>query len=231
MRAAAGSGVGRRHVLAVVSVLAFLLTLFLVAAALGMSVLDDPTPMLTGGGWEAAALAVTLLVADALLPVPASVVMISLGALYGPVWGIALSLLGRFAMGVAGFAIGRRGGPLLRRAIPAERERIYAEQLVERWGGVAIVLSRPVPLLAETTMLLAGAAGLRWRVALAAAFVGAVPEAVAYGLIGAYAASAENGVIVWIGFLFVAGVFRLIERRLARAGTRPQQSAASVVSS
>nr|MDQ3823315.1 VTT domain-containing protein [Actinomycetota bacterium] len=134
----------------------------------------------------------------------------------------ALSLVGRFGMAVAGFELGRRGGPLFERAVPSW-ERAHATSLVERWGAVAIIVSRPVPILAETTTILAGASGLRRRVALAAAFVGSLPEAVAYGLVGAAAASAANGALVWLGFLVVAGAFRLFERRqrLARAASAP----------
>jgi uncharacterized membrane protein YdjX (TVP38/TMEM64 family) len=191
---------------------AFFLTMFVVGQALGVTLLDDPRPVLEGGGAIAAALGVGLLVADALLPVPASLVMISLGALYGPLVGTLLSLAGRFGMAVAGFWIGRRGGPLLARAIPAW-ERAHAQALVDRWGAFAIIASRPVPIVAETTTILAGAAGLRPRTALVAAFVGSIPEAIAYGLVGAAAASFASGALVWLAVLVVAGAFRLVERR------------------
>jgi uncharacterized membrane protein YdjX (TVP38/TMEM64 family) len=80
--------------------------MFLVAATLHVTLLDDPAGALAAGGASAAALGVVLLVADALLPIPASLVMISLGALFGPVLGVALSLAGRFGMAIVGFAIG-----------------------------------------------------------------------------------------------------------------------------
>ena len=190
-----------------------LLTSYLVVEAVGVTLLEDPRPTFDGGGPVAAAVAVGLLVADALLPVPASLVMISLGSLYGPVVGIALGVTGRFGMAIAALALGRVGGPVFERAVP-DWDRDHARHLVDRYGALAIIVSRPVPLLAETVLLLAGAARMPWRRALAAAFVGSIPEAIAYSLVGAAAATFDAGTLVWLGFLVVALAFRLVERRV-----------------
>ena len=212
----------------VAAVGAVFLAAFVVVEALEVSVLDDPESAL-GDGAGAAALGVGLLVADALLPVPSSLVMISLGALYGPFAGALLALAGRFGMAVAGFALGRAGAPILVKLIGTAR-RAHAEALVERWGALAIIFSRPVPILAETVVLTAGASGLRWRVVLPAALVGSLPEAIAYGAIGAAAVSTAHGALVWIGFLVVGTLFRLLElyyRRRSRARSARLASAPS----
>lgn len=198
---------------------AVLLSTFLLVQALDVTVLDDPRPSLRGGGAPAATLGVALLVVDALLPVPSSLVMISLGALYGPVAGAILSLAGRFGMAVAGIALGRAGVPVVAKLIGGAR-REHADDLVARWGAFALIVSRPVPILAETVALAAGASRLPWRVALPAAFVGSIPEAVAYGLVGATAASAANGALVWLAFLALGTLFRvgeLVYRRRSRS--------------
>jgi uncharacterized membrane protein YdjX (TVP38/TMEM64 family) len=201
------------------ALLVALLSVFLVARAVGVTLLEDPRPTIASTGAFGAVLAVVLLVVDAVLPVPSSLVMISLGALYGPLAGALLSVAGRFTMAVVGLSIGRAGVPVLVKLIGPAR-RSHAEDLVQRWGALAIIFSRPVPLLAETVVLAAGAARLPWRRALPAAFVGSLPEAVVYGLIGGAAASAANGAIVWLAFLAVGTLFRLFEllhRRRKRA--------------
>ena len=211
------------------ALLALLSSVFLLVDALGVTLLEDPRPALDGRGASAALLGIALLVADAVLPVPSSLVMISLGALYGPVLGALLSLSGRFGMAVVGLALGRAGAPILVKLIGAQRRR-HAATLVERWGALAIILSRPVPLLAEAVVLSAGAARVPWRVALAAAFAGSLPEAIAYGVVGGAAASAANGALVWIGFLVVGTLFRLAElvhRRSTRRTTTARATAAS----
>ena len=198
-----------------VAVAAVLLATFLVVQALEITLLEDPRPALDGEGLAGAALGVGLLVADALLPVPSSLVMIALGALYGPLVGALLSLAGRFGMAVVGLAIGRAGAPVFFKLIGESRRR-YAESLIERWGALALVFSRPVPILAETVALTAGAARLPWRRALPAALVGSLPEAIVYGLLGSAAASTAHGAAVWVGFLVVGTLFRLAELRQRR---------------
>jgi 3-dehydroquinate synthase len=122
-------------------------------------------------------------------------------------------------MAIVGLALGHAGAPVLVKVIGPGR-RAHAEGLVARWGALAIVFSRPVPLLAETVVLAAGAARLPWRTAVPAAFVGSLPEALAYGLVGDAAASAANGALVWAGFLLAGTLFRVFEllhRRRSRA--------------
>jgi uncharacterized membrane protein YdjX (TVP38/TMEM64 family) len=204
-----------RYVTVAGAVLAFFASTWLVVEALEIPALVDPEPSLDDGGASAALLGVGLLVADAILPVPSSVVMIALGSLYGAPAGIALALAGRTAMALLGFWLGRRGGRVMERVGPRDRER--AEALLERRGALAIVMSRPVPLLAETVVVLAGTSRMPWRRAALAAFVGALPEAIAYGVAGDVAADFSEGAVVWVLFLAVVAGFWLAERY---AGTR-----------
>lgn len=191
--------------------------LFAAVEAAGIRTLTNPRPAMEDGGWTAAALGIVLLVVDALLPVPSSIVMVLHGALFGAVTGAAVSFAGRIGAAVVGFAIGRRGGPLLERfAGRDETER--ANRLLQRWGAVGIVLSRPVPLVAETTMVLAGASSLSWPVALAAAAVGSLPEVVVYALAGSATARFGSTSVIFLSFLAVIALaWTLLERR-ARAG-------------
>lgn len=199
--------------------LAFFLAGFLLAEALGLPWLTTP-PQLDAGGPAAPALAVGLLVADAVAPVPGSLVMIALGGLYGLWLGAALALAGRLGMTLVGFAIGRRGGPLLARTVPAPAQARAAE-LVRRWGAAAIIVTRPVPLVAETVVVMAGASGMSWRRAMAAAVLGSLPEALLYAWAGAGARGLADGAVLWVALLVLAvGVWaigNLVDRRLAIA--------------
>jgi uncharacterized membrane protein YdjX (TVP38/TMEM64 family) len=213
-----------RYLAVAATVLALLLVGFLVAEAFDLPLLTDPTPELAQGGVPGAILAVALLAADAVLPVPASLVMVASGALYGTATGALLALGGRVLGAMAGYAIGRRGGPLVARLVPRDgRDR--ADGLLRRWGPLAIVATRPVPLVAETMTILAGAASIGWaRVALAA-LVGSVPEAVLYAGSGALARGAGAAAGIWVLLLVLAGalwiVGRWADRRLAAPGRPP----------
>jgi uncharacterized membrane protein YdjX (TVP38/TMEM64 family) len=204
------------------TILTLFLTTYLLVEALDVGILTDPRTSLRAAGWAGAVLGVFLLVADQFVPVASSLVMISLGALYGAPAGIALAVAGRVGMAAAGFAVGRAGGPLLERFVSAD-ERARADALLRRWGALAVLVSRPLPLLAETVAIVAGASPLRWSRALLAAALGSLPEAVAYSLAGSIAPSLENAGLIWGSFAVVAGGFwllgRRIERRTASAGT------------
>lgn len=176
--------------------LAALLAVFVVVEALDVPLLTDPAPVLEPNAAPAAALGVGLLVADIVLPVPSSLVMLAHGAAFGVVVGTALSLAGSLGAALLGLAIGRHGGPLLERVVP-EHERRRADALLARWGTLAIVVTRPVPLLAETTVLLAGASGLGWARTAAAAALGSLPAAVLYALAGAAATDVASAPVVF----------------------------------
>jgi uncharacterized membrane protein YdjX (TVP38/TMEM64 family) len=217
-RAPAVGGMHRYWLLAA-TIAATLLVVFIVVQALGVPLLSDPRSSLDEAGPPAAALGVGLLVADVALPVPSSVVMTAHGTLFGVVLGSLLSLLGSTGAAAAAFAIGRRGGPLLHKLLPAD-ERERADALLVRSGALAIVLTRPLPLLAETTALAAGASPLAWRPAMAAAVAGSIPAAVLYALAGAAAASFASTTVVFAAVIVVAAIFWLISHRFAQPPER-----------
>jgi uncharacterized membrane protein YdjX (TVP38/TMEM64 family) len=203
----------RRYWLTIAALLAFFLALFGIVEALGVKVLTDPSAWLDRGGPLAAAVGVGLLVADVFLPVPSSVVMIAHGALFGPVLGTALSLAGSVGAAALGFFVGRRNARLLERLVsPAEKAR--ADELLRRHGTLAIVLTRPVPMLAETTAILAGASPLGWGKMLGATVAGSLPPALLYALTGATSRSFGSGALMFAVVLAVTGVVWLLGRRV-----------------
>jgi uncharacterized membrane protein YdjX (TVP38/TMEM64 family) len=206
----------RRYLTAVALVLAVFLALFLIGEAAGIPLLEDPTPWLQQAGWVAAVLGVSLLALDVVLPVPSNVIMIAHGALFGTIVGTLLSLLGSMLASAAAFWIGRRGGRLLALAVPAD-ERAQANAILARWGVAAIVVSRPLPLLAETIMVLAGASPLGWRAAMLAALVGYVPLCLVYVWAGAASITFESGFIVLGLTIMVAAAVGLTIRRFERS--------------
>ena len=186
------------------------LTGLALAEAFQVSLLVDPADRLTGRG-AAAALGVGLLVADIVLPVPSSVVMLPHGALFGVVPGATLSLLGRTGNALVGVVLGRGAGSLLGRRFASDTGRGAA--LVGRWGLAAVVLTRPVPVLAESTLVAAAAMGLSPPRVVAAAVVGALPEAVLYAWAGAVVGSYVSAAVVFSAVLVLAAVMWAVAAR------------------
>jgi uncharacterized membrane protein YdjX (TVP38/TMEM64 family) len=205
----------KRYLLIMAALIASFTILFFIVEALGVPLLSDPTPWMKHGGILAAALGVGLLVADVLLPVPSSLVMVAHGALFGVVVGTLLSLSGSVGAAMFGFAIGRRGGRFLNRVVtPAEQSR--ANDLLARWGALAIIVTRPIPLLAETVAIMSGTSSLGWRTVALASAVGSLPPALLYALTGAAVANFQNTSLMFGVVLLIAGLFWLIGRLLRR---------------
>jgi len=203
----------QRYLLVIVALIAFFLVLFFIVEALGIPLLSDPIPWMKNDGVLAASLGVGLLIADVLLPVPSSLVMVAHGALFGVVVGTLLSLLGSVGAALFGFAIGRRGGKFLDRGVtPTERSR--AKYMLARWGPLAIIVTRPIPLLAEAVAIMSGASSLGWGTVALASIAGSLPPALLYALTGAAVASFQNTSLMFAVVLVAAGLFWLIGRLL-----------------
>lgn len=209
----------KRYWLLFSGLLAFFLALFGLAEILHIPLLVDPTPWLRQAGPAAMAVGVGLLILDVLLPVPSSVVMVLHGALFGVLWGALLSLIGCIGAATLGFALGRRGGAILERLVTPEEKR-RADALLIRWGAMAILLTRPLPLVAEATAILAGASPMSWGRMLVAAFLGSLPACVLYAWAGSRSAEITDGLLMFAAVIAFAGLFwaisRIVERRLHR---------------
>jgi uncharacterized membrane protein YdjX (TVP38/TMEM64 family) len=202
-------------------VLGAMLALFALVEAIEAPLLSDPQPLQGRSQLAAALTGVTLLVVDVVLPVPSSVVMIAHGGLFGIVPGAALSTAGALGAFAVAFALGRRGAAVLTKVVDDD-ERRRADRLFSRWGLVAIILSRPVPMLAETVAFAAGGSSLPWRTALIAAALASVPMTVVYAVAGAAAATFTSGAVVFVAVAMVALAAALVVRsnRVVAQGSR-----------
>lgn len=192
-----------------------LLALFFLFEALEIPIFTDPSGIIGRGGATAALVGVGLLVVDVFLPVPSSFVMVAHGALFGVWAGTLLSMFGQMGAALLGSAVGRAGGPLMERMVSPE-EKLRADRFVRRWGALAIVVSRPIPLFAETVAILAGVSRVPWlRVALAAA-AGSLPPALLYALTGAVADSFQSAALMFGFVVLMTGLTWFIGTRLGR---------------
>lgn len=207
----------KRYALLYTGLVGVMLVLFVLANTLNVPYLADPDPLRGHSGVLAGLVGVTLLVVDVVLPVPSSVVMAAHGALFGVALGSALSMVGSLGAFAVGFGLGRRGAAVITRAVP-EDERRRADRFLARWGLVAIIVSRPVPILAETVAFAAGASLLRWRSALGAATLGYLPAASAFALAGTAAAPLSGSALVVIAVVALALAAAVVVARRESVG-------------
>jgi len=216
----------RRYLITVFTVMTLMLVIFWLATEFGPPILNDPSPeVLTGRGAIYAAIAgVLLLTSDVALPVPSSVVMLANGALFGIVGGTLLSLTGGLLSVVIAFTIGRRGGRLLAKIATPDEMRM-ADRIFSRWGTAAVVLSRPLPIIAETVVLFAGTSSMSWKRVILASAAGLIPTCLAYAAAGAIAMSFDNMVAVFVVTCAIAGLAWVIDRRVRRTHLDTTQNA------
>ena len=117
-------------------------------------------------------LVIGLLAADLLLPVPSSVVITFSGKMLGFWGGMAASWCGMTVGAIVAFGLARAfGRPMAQRFATAdEMERVDA--MAVRVGVLVLVLARPIPILAEASVLLMGTTRLAWlsNLGIAAAY-------------------------------------------------------------
>ncbi|MBA3274964.1 MAG: VTT domain-containing protein [Chloroflexia bacterium] len=212
----------RRYLVVAGLIAGFVLASFLVVEALGVPLLVDPAGQFEGGGPAAAVLGVGLLIVDVFIPVPSSIVMTAQGALFGFAGGTALGMIGSVGATLTGFAIGRRGSRLINRYVKAD-DGDQSHSLLRRYGPLAIIVTRPLPILAETTAIMAGSTPMTWRQVIAGSLVGCLPAAALYSAAGAFSADIATGLLVFPLVLLLAGLLWalawIVERRLAISGS------------
>ena len=138
-----------------------------------------------------AALEVGVLAADLLLPVPSSMVATLGGAQLGIVMGTACAWLGMTAGSLAGWWLGRVAAARpLAKLTPHERAQLQQQQRL--LGPLFVVLTRPLPLVAEAAALMAGAAGMGCREFLLAAGSGNLAISLVWSFAGAFGRESDS---------------------------------------
>ncbi|MBD3314681.1 MAG: hypothetical protein GF344_02740, partial [Chitinivibrionales bacterium] len=188
----------------IVACLTLMLVSFLVVEQMNIPILTDPAFLGNASPWAAPS-GIALLAVDVFLPVPSSLIMIGFGYYYGLAFGAILSLAGSCIANCIGFGIGRAGAETISRYVP-EKERRRADRLIGKWGVVAIIVTRPIPMLAETVAIVAGTTSVRWRTLIAASVLGSLPGALLYALAGATSRSIDAALWSFGLVVAIAGV-------------------------
>jgi uncharacterized membrane protein YdjX (TVP38/TMEM64 family) len=155
--------------------------------------------------WLAGASIFALLTLDVLLPVPSSIVSTAAGVLLGFWKGAAIVWAGMTFACVLGYALGTRASGLARRFVGDEGLN-RAAALVGRYGDWALLLCRPVPVLAEASVIFAGlvhAPFRRFAWLTAGANLGI---ALGYAAFGAFSMRVNSFLMAFIGALIIPGV-------------------------
>jgi len=165
------------------------------------------------GIWSAAG-AIALMVLHSFVPVPAEVIAVANGMMFGPWWGVAVTWTGAMLGAVSAFAASRwLGRPFICRLVAEERRRG-----IERWTTRpgSLLLLRLIPVVSFNLVnFAAGLAGAGWWNFLWTTALGILPLTVASVVLGSRIFE-----IAWWGWALVALAVVCLSW-LARAVIRP----------
>lgn len=136
------------------------------------------------GSW-AWIVAFLLLMADLILPLPATLIMSALGFIYGPIVGGSISVIGSFLAGSAGYWLCRSLGEKAAIRILGVNDYERGKKLSGKVGGWVVVLSRWLPVFPEVVSCMAGLTRMKSGYFHLALLCGSLPMGFTYALVGA----------------------------------------------
>jgi uncharacterized membrane protein YdjX (TVP38/TMEM64 family) len=137
----------------------------------------------SAGPWAWAA-GLLLLVGDLVLPVPGTIVISSLGFIYGGFAGGLVAAAGLMAAGVSGYGLGRLFGEGFARRWLGDRDFEKGHRLLTRRGAWVVALSRAVPILPEVVSCMAGLVRMPFKRFVLALACGSLPTGFLFAAIG-----------------------------------------------
>jgi uncharacterized membrane protein YdjX (TVP38/TMEM64 family) len=141
--------------------------------------------VLRAQGMWAWAVAVGLICADLVIPVPSPAIMAALGLIYGALGGGAIAAAASFLAALIGYGVCRLIGPGAAKWIVGDHEIGRLSGFFERYGFWAIALSRWLPAVPEVLACLAGMTRMTVSKFLIANLIGSLAVGFAYAWFGA----------------------------------------------
>ena len=163
------------------------------------------------GLWLAAVSIFSLLALDIILPVPSSIVSTAAGVLLGFWRGAAVVWSGMMVGCLLGYALGRRVSGAAGRFVGEDGLR-RAESLVDRYGDWTIVMCRPVPVLAEASVVFAGLVRAPFGRFAALTALSNLGIALGYAAFGTFSMRIDSFLVAFIGALLIPGIVLMIAR-------------------
>jgi len=171
---------------------------------------------------------VNLMVLQVLVaPIPASVVQLANGIVYGQLWGTLLNIAGQMAGAMLAFAIARGLGKGAVERLAGQVNGGAIETWLQRWGASALFVIRAIPGMPSDFMsYVAGLTNMKTRTYVLATIAGYIPQSFFYAWLG-------DAAMTWFWWIIaagfgvsglIAGVVWLIQRRARTVRPEPLRS-------
>ena len=174
-------------------------------------------------GWASAATIGALLALDVFLPVPSSIVSTGAGVLLGFWRGAAVIWIGMTIGCAIGYAFGVKAAGAARKLVGADG-LARAGTIMDRHGPWALALCRPIPVLAESSVVFAGLVRSPLRPFIWMTTLSNLGIALAYAAVGAFSMEAQSFLLTFVAAMALPGLAMLAGKRwlLKSQGSRRQ---------
>jgi membrane protein DedA with SNARE-associated domain len=145
-----------------------------------------------------------LLVADIILPVPSSVISIGAGFLLGFYYAILVSFTGMVLGCLLGYWLGKHSGNAMKWLDEETKERM--KKFFQQAGKWAVIIARPVPVLAEASVFFAGISKMNFGSFMWASSLSNLGIAIVYSAIGVYAVSVNSVLLAFTAAMILPAI-------------------------
>jgi uncharacterized membrane protein YdjX (TVP38/TMEM64 family) len=165
-----------------------------------------------------------ILATDIFLPVPSGPISTLAGSQLGIFAGTLASTLGMTIGGIVAFALARRWGRPFAERISDPQELTDMESIADSFGLSALLVTRPLPIVAEACVLLLGTLQMRWRVFVPTLIVSNLVIAATYATLGHYA-SEQSWLPMAVGMSLAAPILlTMLVQRVSQHRTGADKS-------
>lgn len=170
------------------------------------------------GAWGVAG-SIGLMVAHSFLPFPAEIIALANGMVYGPLWGAVITWTGAMLGASLAFGLARAfGQPFMMRVLSQHRQ-IALANWSRKQGGLALLASRLVPVIAFNLINYAAAlTHISWWTFLWATGLGILPLTILLAVLGENVLEMSGWVWLLLAALAVLSWLALRHWRSMRQG-------------
>ena len=168
----------------VLGLLAYGLWIALDLGNVEMSLEHVETLIRSWGMWSAVG-SIIIMILHSFVPLPAEIIAMANGMVFGSLWGIVLTWTGAMLGAVISYGLARwLGQPVVRRLVPARHWDALQSWEADQ-GAVALLIARLIPVISFNLInYAAGLAGVRWPVFLWTTAIGILPLTVLSVMVG-----------------------------------------------
>lgn len=156
-----------------------------------------------------------LLGGDILLPVPSSLASTAAGFVLGFVRGMLTSWAGMTVSCLLGYWVGARLGRPVAARLVGERDLERLAALQQRFGDWVLLVARPVPMLAEASVMFAGISHVAFGRFMLLTTLSNLGISAVYAAVGAFSSNVNSFLLAFFGAILVPGVAMVLMNRAA----------------